>query len=409
MMKNNNTQATGKSKFLLTLLFRTSFFKRMRKEEILAFLIPYIDGYGNPFPMSRDGVRTKLKMLNDGILGGQIQNVASQGFALNSLHSQSITFPYYYEQLSDLAQYLRKEHDKHEKATKDDSGEAWDSEDANIESVALKQSLQEILMLPILCFSRKHEVYDKDKHVLLEHLNQHGNQYVLAELLYYITSANHELPNVDIQIRDWMAKKLPEKILTPPNVSCKLRLDFDETPEEMIIKLDGVKQLRILCLSGSTFFNEREINNLSFFSVLKSRLEAEKPIDVQVIFQSSDSKSAIEAAKNRMAPNCPKVSKIERISNSILGFTTLRKQVPTRVCGKSTNIQSPYSLSFFYFYEKYLDYVKVDIYSPLISSDDNRPSLIVFRRTDEELFKHFEETFLRIWNNETESSFLERE
>ncbi len=77
----------------------------MKKEEILAFLIPYIDGYGNPFPTSRDGVNTKVKMLKEGILGGQIQNVASQGFSLNGLHSQSITFPYYYEQLSNLTEY----------------------------------------------------------------------------------------------------------------------------------------------------------------------------------------------------------------------------------------------------------------------------------------------------------------
>ena len=57
-MKTSNKQTTVNSKFLLTLLFRTSFFKRMKKEEILAFLIPYIDGYGNPFPTSRDGVNT---------------------------------------------------------------------------------------------------------------------------------------------------------------------------------------------------------------------------------------------------------------------------------------------------------------------------------------------------------------
>ncbi len=57
---------------------------------------------------------------------------------------------------------------------KDDSWESWDLEDSNIESESLRKSLQDILTLPLLRFSRKHEVYDKDKKTLLEHLNHYS-------------------------------------------------------------------------------------------------------------------------------------------------------------------------------------------------------------------------------------------
>lgn len=395
------------SEYLLTILFKVPFFKRMKNWEIFAFLIPYVDGYGNPFPSTDEGLKKKMKMLKEGTLGGQIQNAATQGFACNSLHSPSISFPYYYEQLRKLTLYLKDEFRKHDQESRAPSWSVWDPEELNIESECMKQSIRDMLMLPNLYFRRKHEVYSDDRRVLLEHLRQHGNQYVLAEMLYYITSVNHELPNVDVQLRHQMSDRFSPKILVQPNVSCGFRSDFNETIGEMRKKLENVIKLKLLCLSGSAFFDENaDSESGTFFSLLKERLLNEKPITIEVVIQTSDSRAAIEAAQNRMAPNCPKVPKIELISSSTLGLHKLKKLACSRVFGKCTNIQLSYTLCFYYFEEPFLDYVKVDIYSPLISDDNNRPSMIVFSRTNGMLFAHFEETFQKIWNKEDASFFL---
>ena len=407
MKIDKKVRMSTSSQYLLTILFKVPFFKRMKNWEIFAFLIPYVDGYGNPFPSSEEGIKNKMKMLKEGTLGGQIQNAATQGFSRNGLHSPSISFPYYYEQLSKMTIYLQAEYRKHEQEIRTPSWNAWDAEDSNIESETMKQSIQEMLMLPKLYYRRNHEVYNHDKCVLLEHLSKYGNQYVLAEILYYITSASHELPNVDVQIRNQMSERLSAKIITQPNVACGLRSDFDETIEEMKKKLEDVKKLKLLCLSGSAFFDEKmDSETGTFFSLLENRILKENPIEIQVIFQSPNTKTAVEAAKNRMAPNCPKVSKIELISSGISGLTKLKRLADSCVSGKCTKIQIPYTLCFYYFYEPFFDYVKVDVYSPLISADDSRPSMIVFRQTNQKLFTHFEETFQKIWNREEDSLFL---
>ena len=53
-----------------------------------------------------------------------------------------------------------------------------------------------------------------------------------------------------------------------------------------------------------------------------------------------------------------------------------------------------------------LDYAKIDLYSPYILNNDQRPSMIVFRGMEPELFSHFENVFQSVWNDEASTTFI---
>ena len=55
------------------------------------------------------------------------------------------------------------------------------------------------------------------------------------------------------------------------------------------------------------------------------------------------------------------------------------------------------------------DYVKVDMYSPMIDDNKDRPCFYVFKRTDPLLFQHFIMTFDKMWKNDYYSHFIERD
>ena len=74
-----------------------------------------------------------------------------------------------------------------------------------------------------------------------------------------------------------------------------------------------------------------------------------------------------------------------------------------------TDLPLPYALFIMRFDDESLDYVKVDMYSPMIDDNKDRPCFYVFKRTDPLLFQHFIMTFDKMWKNDDYSHFIERD
>lgn len=75
---------------------------------------------------------------------------------------------------------------------------------------------------------------------------------------------------------------------------------------------------------------------------------------------------------------------------------------------KLTDLPLPYALFIMRFDDESLDYVKVDMYSPMIEDNKDRPCFYVFKQTDPLLFQHFITTFDKMWKNDEYSYFIER-
>ena len=56
---------------------------------------------------------------------------------------------------------------------------------------------------------------------------------------------------------------------------------------------------------------------------------------------------------------------------------------------KETDIALPYALFETIFEDDSKNHIKVDLYSPLTQNDDNRPSFMVYKSENPDLYKHF--------------------
>lgn len=381
------------SDYFLTNLYRTEYFSRAKYTLIAAYLIPFKDGSNLPYEDSPAGLKRKLNDIEHNLLG-VAANYASQGFIFSLLHRPYITFPYYYRQLERLDAFI-----------KNISPENADSID--IESKNLCKELDDILSKPKLYYKKDHEVCREDRDILRNHLSQRGNRFVLAELLYYITSQNHHLPAVNEQYFDLMRDDIPAHLLTANTVPMQGRSSFDEDAETMRSKLAKVKTFQLLCFNGSSFFDANSAAGTdTFFPLLLERLQQKPPIKIEIILGAPDSAANAEAASCKIAPYHAYISKKLLAENSLAGIKRLREQSGAPVHAKTTKLFLPYSINIYRFFDSKLDYLKVDLYSPYISNNGQRPSMIVFRIVEPDLFDHFETVFSNVWNDENNSTFV---
>lgn len=127
---------------------------------------------------------------------------------------------------------------------------------------------------------------------------------------------------------------------------------------------------------------------------------------VEFVLGEPDSAASNEAAVYKDAPRHVYIAKNQLSQNSIAGIRKLSEYSNTPVYAKTTRLHLPYSINIFRFFDSRLDYLKVDLYSPYISSNGRRPSIIIFRMAEPDLFEHFEMVFNRIWNDEENSAFI---
>lgn len=378
------------SDYLLTNLYRTNYFGRARHTLITAYLIPFKDGNDQPYEDSLKGLTRKQEDIENNRLGVSA-NYASQGFSFRSLYGPHITFPYYYARLEKLNAYIAHTFPG-----------AMD-----IESKYLSKELEDILLKPRLYFKKGHEVYQEDRNILRVHLAQRGNRFVLAELLYYITSQNHHLPAVNEQYFDLMRNDIPAHLLTANTVSMRGRCCFDEDAGEMRKKLARVKTFRLFCFTGSAFLDAGNATGTNtFFALLLERLQQRPPMKMEIILGEPGSAANAEAAACKIAPYHAYIGKNRLAWNSLEGIRRLREESGAAVYAKTTKLFLPYAINIYRFYDSKLDYLKVDLYSPYISNNGQRPSMIVFRIIDPDLFEHFETVFSRVWNDEDHTAFV---
>lgn len=365
------------SVYLLTNLYRTDFFSRAKPTLIAAYLIPFKDGSNLPYEDSPEGLKRKQDDIERNLLG-VAANYASQGFTFGLLYEPHITFPYYYTQLEKLDAHIRTQ------SLKDARSGGNYKRSRGIESKCLSRELGEILSKPRLYFKKDHEVCREDREILRKHLSRRGNRFVLAELLYYITSRVHCLPAVNEQYFELMRGGLPARPLAKNTVPMRQRRYFDEDAAAMRGKLAGTRTFQLLCYSGSSFLGaDGATGTAGFFPLLLERLRQNPPMKIEVILGRPASSG-----------------------NSLSGIKMLRKQGGASVRAKTTKLFLPYSINIYRFFDSTLDYLKLDLYSPYISDNGQRPSVIIFRIAEPDLFDHFENIFTRVWNDEDNSSFV---
>lgn len=387
------------SKFLLTILFSCPFFARTNMPTIFAFLFPYVDGNDRLYEDTEEGFRRKLDDISYGRIGGQIQNAASQGISSRNLYEPCITFLYYYERLNLFKTYLREQYDS--------NVSDWDEEDLNIESENIHDTLSMALSMKELYYARNREIFEADKKILLTHLGRHGNQYVLAELLYYISSKNHELPDAEKEIRRRIQGELSRRLAASPNVLVQTREELDDDYAEMRVRLFRMKGFQLMSFTGNAFFDWNRSGGIpSFFPLLEERLRTGTEFTLEVILADPLSEANADTARYRSAPHHMYLPKAQMSRNSIEGLKKLFSVAPDRVHMKTTKLFLPYSLAVFRFHNPVLDYARVDIYSPYIPGNGKRPALVIFKRTNPALFEHFESVFWSIWNDEEVSGFI---
>lgn len=378
------------SDYFLTNLYRTDYFSRIKHTLIAAYLIPFRDGNNQPYEDSPKGLERKQDDIEHNRLG-VAANYASQGFTFSLLYKPYITFPYYYAQLEKLDAYMQR----HSLSSMD------------MESRCLSRELDDILRKPKLYFKKDHEVFPEDRDVLRNHLSQRGNRFVLAELLYYITAQDHHIPAVNEHYFELMKSDIPAHLLTANTVPMRSRFSFDEDAAAMKKKLSKVRLFRLLCFNGSSFLDVNGATGTeTFFPVLSGRLNEKPPMEIEVILGEPGSAANAEAASCKVAPYHTYTAKKELAGNSLAGIRRLREQNSAAVHAKTTKLFLPYAINIYRFFDSKLDYLKVDLYSPYVSNNGQRPSMIVFRIVEPELFEHFESVFNRVWNDEDNSTFV---
>ena len=392
------------SEYLLTNMFNIEYFHRTKPALILAYLIPFrIDNY-----LAAEDTDTydQIADLIQNNRFGISSNFASQGIARYYLYKKNINISYYYEQLGKLNERMKSDYlsltKKNEKSTNNRVNYC------DIESNLLKNDLSRILSIKKLYFKVGHEIYPDDREKMIEHLQQKSNRYVMAELLYYITSSDHTLPDVDDKILERATTSISSSFETKNNVCLSFRNRFDETEHEMEEKLSHVKEFFYMGNTGSAFFNDRNIENkANFYSVLEHRIRQADAFLLRVILMSPNSLINEHVARYRMSPNCINISKEKLVDYSIEGIRKLIEIDKNRTYGKITDLCLPYALCIFKFYDESMDYIKIDLYSPYIDNNEKRPSVVIYRIKNEKLFEHFSSVFRNVWNDEKISAFIE--
>lgn len=396
--KPDSINMLKKSDYLLTILLNTSYFCRVNPNLIIAYLIPFVDGNNRPYGASPKELARKLENISHD-LHGVSKNYASQGFSFGGLYQPDISFPYYYRQLGLLDKFINESCPHPLNGAEEDA--------VDLESQYLYSVLTVMLTKPVLYFKKNHEIYEDDKRVMLKHLRRYGNRYVLAELLYYITSQTHSLPHVQQQFLSSLQGHISKNLLEDSNVSVRLRYHFRENAEDIRHALSQAKEFRLMCFSGSSFLDSTGLTDAcSFFPLLMERLERDEPINMEIIVNEPQSAASNEFSRFKVAPYHIHISKERMTDNSVKGIQTLMKLYRGKVYAKTTRLYLPYSVCIFRFYNSGQDYAKIDLYSPYILNNDQRPSMIVFRRMEPELFSHFENVFQSVWNDEASTTFI---
>lgn len=389
---------TKESHYLITKLFATDYFYFYCKP-LLFFT------YFFPYQISKNGQFSTYeefeyeKKMNDirEEKFGKYGNYASQGFGNIAFYKPCVTFQYFYNKLC----LYQKEKNKFFCIREDGI--------QDIEDNIMKEDLKYILKDKKLLLKKNMFIPNGVKEILLLQLEKYENKYVLAELLYYIVSENHMLPDIDAErLKQHQKQFSDKKDEFRLNICMNLREKMDEDRKNLVEKLVHAKAIQMVCINGNSLLKKNEQNITLLEEIIEQKKKNnEKNLNLEIIIEKPESKAELDACKFKENFEHRYIVKKQLIQRTITFLEQISKKVAKRhIHVKMTEVVLPYAIMIVKFEEKEMDYMKIDLYSPYIIEKKERPSFYIFRNMQENLYQHFQNVFYNIWNDDVNSVFL---
>ncbi|MCD8013650.1 MAG: hypothetical protein LUG99_10820 [Lachnospiraceae bacterium] len=393
MIKNED------SAYILTRLFGTGYFSYYSKPVIFAaYFLPFI-AFGKSRPYLDSEIEEKIHNLKEN-KHGIVNNYAQQGFGNQAFHEPDINAEYFYQRLCTYDEVKLTYFNVRENVSPD------------IESPYMKEDLRIVLQKNPLFLKRNVKVPASVKKELLTDLEHGTVKAVLAKLLYYIVSEEHKLPNVNSDTLDSLSRKLGLSpcLNTDLNVVLGFRKDFDEEKSDLYQRLGRAEEVRILCLDGISLFSETAVSmqENGDDKEFEKLLTENRKLSVEIILSKPGCRANVDACNYQVNMPHLKRPKVELSETSIHIITDMMNAIPdNKIALKVTDKSVPYSLFILKFEDSNMDYIKLDLYSPFISDNSERPCMYVFRKMTPDLFRHFEGVFNEMWKDDKYSFFAE--
>lgn len=378
------------SKYLITRIFSIEYFRYYSSPAFFsAYFFPFI-AVGKSRAYLNEELDEKIDNVRNNY-HGNFYNFATQGFGNVAFDEKMITFDYFFERFSTY------ENDKNKYFKKVDGV-------AELETEKTKNGIYEALNIKGLMLKRNMAVAEEVKKELLNDLQSHEVKYVLAKMLYYIVDDKHMLPNIDMDYRDLISKKLGLSN-EAPNVYMAFRKETDIAMKSFNKILMQAREIQLLCNDGVSLFGSniayRDCESKKEMYV-KSLLN-NRQINIEIILQSPQNGDIDESCINikhlHISKACLSGHSISRIKK------ILRELYGNRLFLKITRQRLPYALMIFKFEDDLLDFIKLDLYSPFIEDNSYRPSMYILKKINPMLFEHFQNVFERTWSDENYSQF----
>lgn len=188
----------------------------------------------------------------------------------------------------------------------------------------------------------------------------------------YIRADSHGLPQVT-----------PVFMTTKAHVEDKLSLEEREY---------GAKAIRLVNYAGTSFLLSSFVGNSydpKFVEWFKKAKNGNT--DFTIVLTDEESEAAREAALHKMyPPNGCLIEKEKIIAENAKKLKDLCvKNENAKISVYKTQVSLPYALFETKFKESIKNHIKVDLYSPFIHNDDNRPSFMIYKRDNPDLYDHF--------------------
>lgn len=383
------------SRYIITRLFALDYFHYYSKSVLFAaFFLPFI-AYGTDRPYNDNEIQLKIQNIKEG-KHGIVNNFASQGFGCTPFYQPQISFSYFYNQFC-----------KYDEVKKDYFC-AKDGVDWDIESSQMQIGIRKILSSPVLYLKRNKLISESVKKTLLDDL-KNGNKFVLAEMLYYIVTEQHTLPNINKEKLEMLKREYSQKMISSLNIHMGFRDLLDEQPQKLLEYFQSANELQIMCFTGTTLFTNGNVSgkNDNFSESFRNLIIENKNLSVEIILAEPDSASNLEASKYRACPSklwIPKIGLTKISCEAIKSVIDLCSN-QNRIHLKVTKVFLPYALFIVKHENIDLDYIKVDLYSPFLVDSKQKPCMYVFRSTSPQLFDHFQDVFKRVWGNDDATKF----
>ena len=390
------------SEYLITRLFSMDYFHYFSKPLIFAaYFFPFVAlGKGIIRAYTPEEFEEKIANIREN-KHGNYYNYATQGFGTTPFYEPDVSYAYFYSKLCTYDQ---------------EKGNYFFTEEVDSDSLeadSTRQDLRYVLKKKRLLLKRGTEVSENVKNTLLYELNTSEVKTILAKLLYYIVSPKHVLPDITLESSQTLSIQLNTQFHTVPNIRVDFRSSLDESTNILSDRMRKAKEIQICCIDGVSLFGGSDITPAIQQSIIDTLYECvvNNPNFIfELLLSEYESESFRSVAKYQVNIPHLRYKKRELPSKTILQLEKFKHLIPSFNLGiKLTDLPLPYALFIMRFDDESLDYVKVDMYSPMIDDNKDRPCFYVFKRTDPLLFQHFIMTFDKMWKNDDYSHFIERD